>query len=271
MTILGILNGGLYVTTKIEENEFSELDNLFNGSSSYDCYCKECERDSIFHKVKTPGPMYKGATPKIVEFSDTITDKTNFRTLIMNCTRNESHLVIFHFWVSKSSPYQIEMKKTGQLPSVADLLSADTKKYRSILDRTDNHELNKAIGLYSHGVGIGSFVYLRRIFENLIEKAHQQAIQNTEWEEEEYNRARMNEKVGMLSNYLPHFLVENRQIYSILSKGIHELTEDECLSAFGAVRLAIELILDEEIAKKESEKKRQQAAQSIASLHQGLK
>lgn len=49
---------------------------------------------------------------------------------------------------------------------------------------------------------------------------------------------------------LPDFLVKNRDLYGILSKGIHELSEDECLSYFDPVKAALELILDQALEKK---------------------
>ena len=57
-----------------------------------------------------------------------------------------------------------------------------------------------------------------------------------------------------LKDYLPETLVKNRNIYSILSKGIHTLTEDECLGYFSTIHLGIKLILDEEIERREREK-----------------
>jgi len=63
----------------------------------------------------------------------------------------------------------------------------------------------------------------------------------------------MPEKMQLLTNHLPGFMVENANIYGILSKGLHELTEDECLTYFATVKTGIKLILDEEIARKERE------------------
>ncbi|WP_063564841.1 hypothetical protein [Paenibacillus sp. O199] len=272
MNIINLLNNGLYSSMRIAGSEFWEIDELFNGNISYDCFCKECGRDSVFHKLKDTGPKTIGVTPQVIDFSDSIPyGKTVFRTLTLRCTRKEDHFVTFYFSVYKELTNYIDFIKIGQFPTVADLLSADTKKYRSVLDKTDNHELNKAIGLFSHGVGIGSFVYLRRIFEKLIEKAHQEAINDPQWDESLFLSARMHEKVALLKQHLPEFLVVNRVIYSILSKGVHELTEEECLKAFPIVRIGIELILDEELAKKDRDKKKREATQALASLHQELK
>jgi hypothetical protein len=96
-------------------------------------------------------------------------------------------------------------------------------------------------------------VYLRRIFESLIEEARNEGAKDSSWDDEEFTKSRMDEKILLLQDKLPSFLVENRGLYSILSKGIHSLTEEECLEYFNPVKVAIELILDEKI---EQEQKR---------------
>ncbi len=57
----------------------------------------------------------------------------------------------------------------------------------------------------------------------------------------------MNEKIALLKRELPSFLVENPKLYGILSKGIHDLTESDCLANFEALKLAIMVILDEKL------------------------
>ena len=59
--------------------------------------------------------------------------------------------------------------KVGQYPSVADMTIPEIKKYRKVLG-SEYRDYAKAIGLFANGIGIGSFVYLRRIIENLIYK-----------------------------------------------------------------------------------------------------
>jgi hypothetical protein len=94
-------------------------------------------------------------------------------------------------------------------------------------------------------------VYLRRIFESLVEEAHVAAKGDAGWDEEAYGRYRMSEKVGTLRAHLPPFLVEHPAMYSLLSKGIHELSEQECLKHFSTLRIGIELILDQRIEARE--------------------
>jgi hypothetical protein len=76
----------------------------------------------------------------------------------------------------------------------------------------------------------------------------------------------MDEKIGLLQEHLPDFLVQNRGLYGILSVGVHTLTEAECLAAFPAVRLAIELILDDLLEQRNRQAKLKSSAESLAAL-----
>ena len=81
----------------------------------------------------------------------------------------------------------------------------------------------------------------------------------------------MDEKIGLLKDYLPSFLVENKSIYSILSKGIHELDENTCLEYFETMKLGIEIILDQKLEKKKQKDKEEEAKKRIAQLNGKLK
>ena len=161
--------------------------------------------------------------------------------------------------------------KVGQFPSVADFHTQEIKKYRKILTAEKMVEFSRAVGLVAHGVGIGSFVYLRRIFEDLIMQAYRKALVKEAVTEKEFMSSRMDEKIALLSYYLPEFLVENKVMYSILSKGIHELDEQTCLASFEPLRMGIEMILDEQLAALEKEEKRKVAREKILKLSSELK
>ena len=59
-------------------------------------------------------------------------------------------------------------------------------------------------------------------------------------------------------------------MYSILSKGIHELSEKDCLDFFPAMKLSVELILDEKLERYQKEKKIEEAKASIAKIQAQL-
>jgi hypothetical protein len=162
--------------------------------------------------------------------------------------------------------------KVGQYPSLADLQFAEIgKKYDKLLAREDIQEFKKAIGLAAHGVGAGSFVYLRRIFEKLINQTRLDNAAALEIDEEAYFKLRMFEKVDALKEFLPSQLLEMKQVYSILSVGVHELSEQECLAYFPALKLSIELILDQRIENELKSDKDKKAREQIAAIDKVLK
>lgn len=163
------------------------------------------------------------------------------------------------------------IQKIGQHPSVADFQIPYAARYRKILDEERYKEFTRGLGLAAHGVGIGSFVYLRRIFENLMEEAHTAAQQDTGFSEDKYRDVRMEEKIELLRGHLPPFLVKNKSIYGILSKGIHELTERECLLYFEPLLVGIELILDEKLEESEKKRKALEAEAAIQKINQQIK
>ena len=85
---------------------------------------------------------------------------------------------------------------------------------------------------------------------------------------EGYKDADMADKILLLKDHLPPFLFEHRAMYKVLSKGIHKLTEEECLNYFPAIKLGIEQILDEKIEAKEKEAKAANANQVMQQVYQ---
>lgn len=239
-----------------DKDNYKYATDIFNFSESFDAYCIDCGKDTTYQ----PQTQYSRLGLNVTE------NCNDDYSRVFLCTRNKNHKLTIHFKV-----LGVKFIKIGLFPTVADLSNHEYRKYKGVLDNQDYSELNKAVGLVSHGIGIGSFVYLRRIFENLVEEAHKSAFKSLEWNEEKYVMSRMDEKVLMLKNYLPDFLVVNRSIYSILSKGIHSLDEQECLDHFDIIKTSIELILDERIEKKLKEKKIKEATAKISSLAQRLK
>ncbi|MBA1238217.1 short-chain dehydrogenase [Pseudomonas kunmingensis] len=230
----------------------NEADNGFFALEQFeetlDMHCPECGQHSVF-------------LPRKNNYS-TNSHYTNYIfSLLFRCSRNASHQALFIFRAHRGV-----IQKIGQIPALADLAMPDMKKYRPVLGEERFKELSRAIGLTTHGVGVGAFVYLRRIFESLIEEARVRAAKEPSWDEQAYVAGRMADRIVMLERFLPPFLVENRALYSVLSVGVHTLSEEECLAAFPAVRLAIELILDGLLEERERQTKLRSAAQSIAAL-----
>jgi hypothetical protein len=243
----------LYHKCELTDNDNHPLEVFISSSHQFDTYCPECEAESTF---KCEG-LSKGSAPSAPK---TIHHDRDFG-FHFSCARNNAHRIWFGFTVKADC-----IIKIMQYPSAADLSEGKVLKYKQVLAENAN-EFSKAIGLHAHGVGIGSFVYLRRIIERLVEEAHTEAQKEPSWNEVEYQtKLRVAEKIKYLGDRLPEFLTSNTMIYSILSKGIHSLTEKECNEAFEAVRLGIEVILDDKLAAKERAAKIKQASKGLSDL-----
>jgi hypothetical protein len=212
-----------------------------------DSYCPWCEKDSVFQNTKGH-----------VSYENRDATKNQVYGVSLKCSRNKDHELFYLIRIDEAV-----ILKIGQFPSIADLQLQDLKKYAKVLGKDRYREFTKAVGLSAHGIGIGSFVYLRRIFESLIVKAHETAAGDSGFDEASYQRGRMADRIAMLRGHIPDFLADHPKLYSILSKGIHELSEEECLKHFPVVKVGIELILNNKLEEIRLQKKLEEASRAI--------
>jgi hypothetical protein len=213
-----------------------------------DAYCVECEENSIF--VAEAWEERK----KLMHASG---GQSLYGPCLLRlaCSRRPNHklalclLGTLNITGAPNSNDAVHVEKIGQHPSYADLLQGSAKAFRKAFPTpNDAAEFNKAVGLAAHGVGIGSFVYLRRIFERLVQRRFDEFKQVEGWSIEEFDRSRMGERILMMRKHLPSFMVENSDVYSLLSVAIHALAEDECLAMARVLQKSILLILQEDEA-----------------------
>lgn len=216
---------------------------------SVESYCPVCKKKSVF-TINSPSYSFDEEANKNIPAAGVY-------TVTAKCMQNSTETYNVFCGQEINVCFRITSDtiiKIGQFPSRAVIDFGSLDKAFKELDNGKRKELGTAIGLFSHGVGIGSFVYLRRIFEGLINEAHILAKQEQSWDEEKYNKGRMNDKITQLKQYLPTRLVKTANLYGILSKGVHELSEEECLQKFDLVKQAIQFILSEKVEDKEYEK-----------------
>lgn len=268
-----LINKGLYDKCQIDINDLELLKERLKRSkynnSKIDCFCINCgqirtfEYDYNKQDSNDKNPSVRSRTNNKVDNEPTrdelLKPYLNERyTQTYKCTRNNKHKIMFDLITDNN-----QIIKIGQFPSVADLNKGDAKKYKNIL--ADQYkEYTTSIGLYSHGVGIGSFVYLRRIIENLVYDKYVRYSENINLSHDDFKKLDFKEKIGALEQYLPKNLVANKNIYSIVSKGVHSLSEQECLEMYDGVKLGIQLILDEELAERERKEKEKELEKFVA-------
>tara|TARA_R110002050_G_scaffold61719_2_gene136309 strand:- start:254 stop:1054 length:801 start_codon:yes stop_codon:yes gene_type:complete len=257
----------LYKTIEINDVEDDKINSLFNFlhfRGLIDGYNPELNENTSFQVEYN---RYK-------DYSS-IRDFIGKNERRLKCVRTgytiTAYFLLEEFEDDENEEVNYKFQKIGQYPTIADLEIGKYKKYSKVISKEYLRELNKAIGLSANGVGVGSFVYLRRIFETLIEKYHQKAIKTTEWNEDEYVKSRIAEKIELLKSYLPEAIVKYKKVYSIISKGIHELTEQECLKYFPIVKDAIISMLEQDYLKKENETNQTELENNIKDLVGKLK
>ncbi len=187
------------------------------------------------------------------------------------CSLDKSHHVTAYYIIHKATDvcreknesaeyekmkYCLVLEKVGQEPSMADLQMFDIEKYRKVLSDNSFRDFSMALGLYASGVGCGSLLYLRRIYETLIKDAQDNCSKLPGWNAEEYSKKRFNERIEYLESLgakiIPAELTDVKdKIYGWLSKAVHELSEQDSKELFPYLKYAIELVLDEQIAQKE--------------------
>jgi len=266
------VNASLYDVYSASIVNKKEVFNLVFYTGTIDCYCPKCGDASVFTSVENRPNSNRvvGGYRAMSSYTEWLVslELSNF---VINkrfeCVRDSKHLLDFYIQIEGE-----KLQKIGQFPSIADLNSFGISKFKKTLGHQLFTEFNRGIGLFSHGIGVGSFVYLRRIIENFIIKpAYDEACKHDGWDEAEYQRLRVAEKIKKLKDYLPGFLVENHVLYSIVSKGIHELTEEECKEYFPVLRECMEYVLTEIQARKETEEKRKNLTQRIGQIADKLK
>ncbi len=202
--------------------------------------------------------------------SSTSYDKKGYAVITLRCKRKQNSILRFFVYLDQFEHKFVE--KIGQDPSMADLqFSHLQRKYENVLDEKYLKEFKRAIGLASHGVGVGSFVYLRRIFEKLIFQTFRDNQKETSENIGDFKTKKMEDKIDVLKDFLPSQLVKMKSIYGILSKGVHELEDEECLTYFNPLKLSIELILDQKIEEKKKSDRDKLVDQQIQAIQQKLK
>lgn len=260
---------GLYDSMKISKDNIQDFIFLLDGRVKISAYCKECKEERVFtvkpyiHFEEDENGCYSQKlseevlrlqksytlenTPNpsgSVRKQDTVWKWKNWqiegvtRVLVFQfvCSMDEEHHLDYIVLTTDNS-----MMKIGQYPSVADMTFPELDAYKNVISKEDRKEIGTAIGLFASGVGAGSYVYLRRILERLVYQARASAGNTIN--DEKFEQARMAERIKMLEGYLPEILIKNTTIYGILSKGIHELSEEECLKYFPVVKECIYQIL----------------------------
>lgn len=253
-----LVNKGLYDSIDITIDDLAEMEDLFAGGCgryTVDCFCMQCNEKRVFESVDKEVHEGHGVISSYIILDSTRAKKPkkeddyNYflnkrHCLSFQCTRDHKHLLLFDLLVTDK-----KIIKIGQYPPVSSISVGDIREYKSILNDYFI-EYSTALRLFSQNIGIGSFAYLRRIIEKLVFEKYEEVKGKIDVSEQKFYGSEFTEKIKLLKDFLPKDLTDNHNSYGIVSKGIHELTEEECLKIFPKLIAGIELILDEILAEK---------------------
>jgi len=112
---------------------------------------------------------------------------------------------------------------------------------------------------------------MRRILERIIHTRFEEYKDSEGWSEDQYAKLRTVERIALMKDHLPEFMVSNSNLYSILSAGIHELEEQECLKFFPVARASINFILEDDVRKREELTQRAEVQKALAGYQASTK
>jgi len=227
-------------------------------------YCTECDSRRIFATDKS---VYSD-TSRVSNIHFPQTQIKNKPSLFKSfrCSQNEHHSIHYGFLVDNT-----ELVKISEYPSKYDSVKDTFNKFKKILDKSYITELSKAAQLESFGYAIAAFLYYRRIFEHLIIKTFKETEIPDKVTEDEFRKKRMEDKISYIKEYLPAYFNDNSHIYGILSKGIHELSEEECQKHLSIVKTIIFFSLEEALEIRNKELRKEEFSKKLNEINTDLK
>ena len=152
--------------------------------------------------------------------------------------------------------------KIAQYPSEYDTGSKEyLDRLKAVCGTKEAREMvkfiNKALIMESNGFGIPALVYMRRAFERLIAISEDKnKLENT--------GTTMAERIKN-NPLLPEQIKENTRLYNIISEGIHNETEEECMELFKVIKVGFTILLRRTYEHVQEEKELDQLSKLVSS------
>ncbi|WP_394173998.1 hypothetical protein [Guptibacillus hwajinpoensis] len=196
---------------------------------------------------------------------NTMTNNTSILPLHYKCYNGHSLQSILKF-SNKGGKYSVS--KIGQYPPVFEFDISYRKSLDLKIERKISRELYTADKLKADNIGVGAVVYLRRIFEALMDETYETYKDELNVVSEEYMKKDTKGKIDVLANYLPSHVSDTKGfLYSLLSEVVHKLPEKKALEYIDTLKDAIMIILEQREEMKEKEKRRKKNVSDMNVIH----
>ena len=249
MTIYDILKDSAYKTVqfrvRIDYNKFFALCTS-DKVRSLDLYCNVCKMNKTFVRqsinasslLGTFGYPNKGAG---TSYSDAI------RLISYSCPTCGSHS-FYAFYYDGDYIY-----KLAQFPSLLDVSRNELKEFNknALIDEDSYKEIYKAYECASSGFYVAAYTYLRRVYENLFFNLFKKNQSEFTISLDDFIKLKFDNKLELLKGILVIEDAVYKPLYSLLSSGIHSLSEDECQNYYYLLKNILLEILMEQKTKEE--------------------
>jgi len=240
-----LLIKGLYSFIKVGKDDVgATVERLIRDAEvgTFDCYCVGCKKETPF----LVSPITISNSGGGLRHGNALAYPPSVFAVRAVCQRDlTTYLYAFHKEGNR-------LIKIGQHPSMADISFGELKEIDKTLEPLDRKELGKAIGLFAHDAASGAFVYLRRVFERMIRRAHERQAERGS-PVEGFDGLRVDQKIAALKDELPERVVRNSAVFSVLSAGIHDLDDEQCKTLFPVLKAVIFQMLEQEEHKRRRE------------------
>ena len=240
-----MLTGGIYSSIDVDEHVKQSLIYASNAPQSLDLYCSKCncEKTYVYTSTEAVSKMgnvrfiYAGQSCRVCRL-------TSYFYKCASC----GQIVYYQFYCADD-----KLIKLAQYPTLVDVRRDEYKRYEKnkLIDKDYFKEIYKAETCMSSGYFVAAYIYLRRVLENLIKNVFEKNKEEIGSTLEEFSVLRMDKKLSKISEYLPLDKGLYTPLYSLLSEGIHALSESECESNYKLIMCVVLDILAEEQADRE--------------------
>ena len=231
----------------VKSDDFSFLFPDINKPIKVELYCPICKEKRIFNCCDVTATGYY-LNHSIHDRNEALITKNN-ELLIYDFSCEYNH----KFKMAMETLGKGNLVKFGQFPSPMYFSKKINDDVTKELDEVEKKYYLLSIKSQENNLNIASLVYLRRVFESLIEKAKNKS-------ETDFTGMRTKDIIKQLvkENLLNEMLKNTgyNVLYTLLSDGVHNLSEEECHEQFELLKSAIEIILEDEIYKKQLEKRK---------------
>lgn len=217
-----------------------------------DAHCDVCDQSRPFQDQSSRGGG--AGMPDNVLKSGT----SHFYFLCVSCNNSSREYLVEQVLDDE----KIRLQKYGELPRT--ILVRDRILQKFLQDDRDSYE--KAIICLSHEYGIAAFAYFRRIIENNINRLLdlvQEDAQSSGGDKETLDAigelrkdAPMSEKIKVANLALPSHLKPDGlnplgRLYQVLSEGVHNMSDEECLAKAKATSECLTFLVSELASRRE--------------------